>query len=85
MPPFTKLISRINWYEFVQSLANGAGNTIGTIVIYAFVVLIIYLWYHNRRAGKEGVGQDDALSRILAFSKPGIAARDAGQVASGWV
>lgn len=86
---------RINWKEFVQSMANGAGLTIGTLVIYLIVVLIIFGWYRRSRitssssgqntAGQNTAGQniaENALTDALSYSRPFIVARDAGSVFS---
>lgn len=78
-------LQHVNWKQVNQSIADGAGNTIGTVFIYSLVVIGIFLWY--RRSKKPGVdssrsstggnGQSDALSNALSFSKVGVVTREA--------
>lgn len=84
---FRASLRRINWRQSSQSLANGAGNTIGTVLVYSIVVLIVFVWYRNTKKSTEnGSDQKDSngdrhsiLESAIAFSKPAAALRTASQ------
>lgn len=39
-------------------MADGAGNTIGTVLVYTLVVLIVFAWYHNsKKDNKDQEGE----------------------------
>lgn len=42
-------VDRINWTEFVQSIASGAGNTVGVMIIYVVVIAIVVASFRRAR------------------------------------
>lgn len=69
---------------------DGAGNTLGTVTIYAVIVLIAFLWYKQNKKNKkggndrgEGENGNDFLTTALSFSKPAAAMRNASNAENG--
>lgn len=76
----------IKWRQVRQAVVDGAGNTVGTVVIYGLVVLMIFLWYHKSKqqaaartyltddTAQASDGSASVLTNALAHSKPAVAA-----------
>lgn len=71
------ILGRIKWRQVAQAMADGAGNTVGTVLIYAIIVLLIFVWYHKKqKQHQSGWGGDEpVLLSALSFSKPAAAMR----------
>lgn len=82
---------RVNWRQFTQSIMDGAGNTVGTVAIYAIIVLGVFLWYKQNKKGNKnkdeqnhkGENGSDFLTTALSFSKPAAAMRNANNAEGG--
>lgn len=77
----------------MQSMMDGAGNTIGNVAVYSIIVLIIFLWYKNHKDDKKkdkDKGDDNNdnndpgfLTTALNFSKTASAMRNANRAETG--
>lgn len=77
-------LARVKWAQSGQALADGAANTIGTVLVYSLVVLIVFMWYRNTKkqdlnARGEDTSHHSILEGAIAFSKPAAALRTASQ------
>lgn len=73
---FLRAIRKIKRPQVVQAIADGAANTFGTVMVYGVILLIIFAWYHGRKAKQQATrgGSADPLYNALMFSKPAAAA-----------
>lgn len=75
---FRRAIEKIKRPQVVQAMADGAANTVGTVVVYTIIVLLVFLWYHWNKTKKAAAapsndGGGNFLYNALNYSKPAVA------------
>lgn len=76
MARFRASLKKIDWGKARQSLVDGAGNTLGAVLVYSIVILIVFLWYRNvKKDDGEANHPSNAIESALSLSKPAATLR----------